>query len=288
MRRVISKVIIVSLLGASLSGCGVINRFTGSSDSAFEKIEPVTAGSKIYDSERSDDILLKVKTALDDEAELMTQDEALELEYTKDDGKHKVIKYRTRKLHDGNAYISKDIYTSLNDIDKEGHVVEYILSDKVTHTKEVVGTKADLNTIDWENGRSETEPSDIVNSELKMILDKADIDNSEVSVVDKGGEELYSVNCLIGIEDALSIMGLQSEAFGLNKDEIGNYKCTISVYADKEDYSIAGYDFNLSGFFDRYYKIADGLDNFEVTLCKFTNAINYSDKYSEIAMARFE
>ncbi|ETP72821.1 hypothetical protein UYO_1238 [Lachnospiraceae bacterium JC7] len=287
MRRVISKFILASLVGASLSGCGVINRFTGSSDSEFAKIEPVTAGSKIHDSKRSEDILLKVKSALDDEAELMTQDEALELEYTKDDEKHKVIKYRTRKLHDGNAYISKDIYTTLNDIDKEGHVVEYILSDRVTHTKEVIGSKSDLNKKDWEKGISVVEPSDIVNSEFKLILERADIDNSVVSVVDKGGEELYSVNSLIGIEDALKIMGLSPDAFGLSKDELGDYKCTISVYADMEDYSIAGYDFNLAGFFERYYEKAGRIENYDVTLCKFTNAINYSDRYSQIVMDRF-
>ena len=287
MRRVLSKFILALSIGAGLSGCGVVNRFTGSSDSEFVKIEPVTAGSKVYDSKKSDDVLVRVKAALDDEAERMTQDEALELEYTKDDETHKVIKYSTRKLHDGNAYISKDIYTTLNDTDKEGHVVKYILSDNVTHTKEVIGSKAELMKMDWENGVSETGPSDIVNSEFKMILEKADIDNSEVSVVNKGGEDLYSVNSLIGIEDALNIIGLSPEAFGLSRDAIDDYKCTISVYADMEDYSIAGYDFNLSNFFERYYKNADGIENYDVTLCKFTNAINYSDSYSEIDMVRF-
>lgn len=287
MRRVLSKFILALSIGAGLSGCGVVNRFTGSSDSEFVKIEPVTAGSKVYDSKKSDDVLVRVKAALDDEAERMTQDEALELEYTKDDETHKVIKYSTRKLHDGNAYISKDIYTTLNDTDKEGHVVKYILSDNVTHTKEVIGSKAELMKMDWENGVSETGPSDIVNSEFKMILEKADIDNSEVSVVNKGGEDLYSVNSLIGIEDALNIIGLSPEAFGLSRDAIDDYKCTISVYADMEDYSIAGYDFNLSNFFERYYKNVDGIENYDVTLCKFTNAINYSDSYSEIDMVRF-
>lgn len=287
MRRVLTKFILALSIGAGLSGCGVVNRFTGSSDSEFAKIEPVTEGSKVYDSKKSDDVLVRVKDALDDEAERMTQDEALELEYTKDDENHKVIKYRTRKLHDGNAYISKDIYTTLNDTDKEGHVVKYILSDNVTHTKEVIGSKAELMKMDWENGVSETGPSDIVNSEFKMILEKADIDNSEVSVVNKGGEDLYSVNSLIGIEDALNIIGLSPEAFGLSRDAIDDYKCTISVYADMEDYSIAGYDFNLSNFFERYYKNADGIENYNVTLCKFTNAINYSDSYSEIDMVRF-
>ena len=287
MRRVLSKFILVLSIGAVLSGCGVVNRFTGSSDKEYTKIEPVTAGSKLYDSKKADDILVKVKAAMDVEAERMTQDEALELEYTKDDETHRVIRYITRKLHDGNAYISKDIYTTLNDADKEGHVVKYILSDKVTHTKEVIGSKAELSSMDWENGVSEAEPSEVVSSELKQILEKADIDNSEVRVVNKAGEDLYSVNSLMGIEDVLNIIGLSPEAFGLMRDKIDNYKCTISVYVDMEDYSIAGYDFNLSDFFNRYYENAEGVENCDVVLCKFTNAINYSDSYSKISMVKF-
>ena len=103
---------------------------------------------------------------------------------------------------------------------------------------------------------------------LAVIVDK-DIENEPINLseVDKAldlslfevGEETndniesYTLTCYIPIYSELELMGINPDSVLVSKDNSGEYKGTIKIYADKSDYTIHKIEFSGKKAMDVYY-----------------------------------
>jgi lipoprotein len=134
---------------------------------------------------------------------------------------------------------------------------------------------------------------------LAVIVDK-DIENEPINLseVDKAldlslfevGEETndniesYTLTCYIPIYSELELMGINPDSVLVSKDNSGEYKGTIKIYADKSDYTIHKIEFSGKKAMDVYYNntyTASGESSEEVKIQKCRASFKLGD-YSDL------
>lgn len=134
---------------------------------------------------------------------------------------------------------------------------------------------------------------------LAVIVDK-DIENEPINLseVDKAldlslfevGEETndniesYTLTCYIPIYSELELMGINPDSVLVSKDNSGEYKGTIKIYADKSDYTIHKIEFSGKKAMDVYYNntyTASGASSEEVKIQKCRASFKLGD-YSDL------
>ena len=134
---------------------------------------------------------------------------------------------------------------------------------------------------------------------LAVIVDK-DIENEPINLseVDKAldlslfevGEETndniesYTLTCYIPIYSELELMGINPDSVLVSKDNSGEYKGTIKIYADKSDYTIHKIEFSGKKAMDVYYNntyTASGESSEDVKIQKCRASFKLGD-YSDL------
>lgn len=134
---------------------------------------------------------------------------------------------------------------------------------------------------------------------LAVIVDK-DIENEPINLseVDKAldlslfevGEETndniesYTLTCYITIYSELELMGINPDSVLVSKDNSGEYKGTIKIYADKSDYTIHKIEFSGKKAMDVYYNntyTASGESSEDVKIQKCRASFKLGD-YSDL------
>lgn len=134
---------------------------------------------------------------------------------------------------------------------------------------------------------------------LAVIVDK-DLENEPINLseVDKAldlslfevGEETndniesYTLTCYIPIYSELELMGINPDSVLVSKDNSGEYKGTIKIYADKSDYTIHKIEFSGKKAMDVYYNntyTASGESSEDVKIQKCRASFKLGD-YSDL------
>lgn len=96
---------------------------------------------------------------------------------------------------------------------------------------------------------------DIENEPINLSeIDKAlDLSLFEVGEETNDNIESYTLTCYIPIYSELELMGINPDSVLVSKDNSGEYKGTIKIYADKSDYTIHKIEFSGKKAMDVYY-----------------------------------
>ena len=131
---------------------------------------------------------------------------------------------------------------------------------------------------------------DIENEPINLSeIDKAlDLSLFEVGEETNDNIESYTLTCYIPIYSELELMGINPDSVLVSKDNSGEYKGTIKIYADKSDYTIHKIEFSGKKAMDVYYNntyTASGESSEEVKIqnCRATFKLgDYSDLKNDI------
>ena len=126
---------------------------------------------------------------------------------------------------------------------------------------------------------SETEPINL--SEVDKALD---LSLFEVGEETNDNIESYTLTCYIPIYSELELMGINPDSVLVSKDNSGEYKGTIKIYADKSDYTIHKIEFSGKKAMDVYYNntyTASGESSEEVKIQKCRASFKLGD-YSDL------
>lgn len=127
---------------------------------------------------------------------------------------------------------------------------------------------------------------DIENEPINLSeIDKAlDLSLFEVGEETNDNIESYTLTCYIPIYSELELMGINPDSVLVSKDNSGEYKGTIKIYADKSDYTIHKIEFSGKKAMDVYYNntyTASGESSEEVKIQKCRASFKLGD-YSDL------
>lgn len=125
----------------------------------------------------------------------------------------------------------------------------------------------------------ENEPINL--SEIDKVLD---LSLFEVGEETNDNIESYTLTCYIPIYSELELMGINPDSVLVSKDNSGEYKGTIKIYADKSDYTIHKIEFSGKKAMDVYYNntyTASGESSEEVKIQKCRASFKLGD-YSDL------
>lgn len=125
----------------------------------------------------------------------------------------------------------------------------------------------------------ENEPINL--SEVDKVLD---LSLFEVGEETNDNIESYTLTCYIPIYSELELMGINPDSVLVSKDNSGEYKGTIKIYADKSDYTIHKIEFSGKKAMDVYYNntyTASGESSEEVKIQKCRASFKLGD-YSDL------
>lgn len=125
----------------------------------------------------------------------------------------------------------------------------------------------------------ENEPINL--SEVDKVLD---LSLFEVGEETNDNIESYTLTCYIPIYSELELMGINPDSVLVSKDNSGEYKGTIKIYADKSDYTIHKIEFSGKKAMDVYYNntyTASGESSEDVKIQKCRASFKLGD-YSDL------
>ena len=127
---------------------------------------------------------------------------------------------------------------------------------------------------------------DIENEPINLSeIDRAlDLSLFEVGEETNDNIESYTLTCYIPIYSELELMGINPDSVLVSKDNSGEYKGTIKIYADKSDYTIHKIEFSGKKAMDVYYNntyTASGESSEEVKIQKCRASFKLGD-YSDL------
>lgn len=125
----------------------------------------------------------------------------------------------------------------------------------------------------------ENEPINL--SEIDKVLD---LSLFEVGEETNDNIESYTLTCYIPIYSELELMGINPDSVLVSKDNSGEYKGTIKIYADKSDYTIHKIEFSGKKAMDVYYNntyTASGESSEDVKIQKCRASFKLGD-YSDL------
>lgn len=127
---------------------------------------------------------------------------------------------------------------------------------------------------------------DIENEPINLSeIDKAlDLSLFEVGEETNDNIESYTLTCYIPIYSELELMGINPDSVLVSKDNSGEYKGTIKIYADKSDYTIHKIEFSGKKAMDVYYNntyTASGESSEDVKIQKCRASFKLGD-YSDL------
>ena len=125
----------------------------------------------------------------------------------------------------------------------------------------------------------ENEPINL--SEIDKVID---LSLFEVGEETNDNIESYTLTCYIPIYSELELMGINPDSVLVSKDNSGEYKGTIKIYADKSDYTIHKIEFSGKKAMDVYYNntyTASGESSEEVKIQKCRASFKLGD-YSDL------
>lgn len=264
----------------SLVGCG----------KKGPKIEPGVSGTEIKDDSVKQETLEKFLAAIDNNITKMSVNRALELEYevtaegVETPETHVINKYIMTKYDGTSVFNRTDAFVTLNGEEKEGHKLEYLLQGKKRKSKEIVGTADDLNKYKWVEESIDINPDEFINHTKELILSKVNFEEYILTDdADVDGEMLYEISTLIDVNEALNILGISAAGIGLDTEKTAEEKCTIDIFFDKEDFSLARIRVNLTEVLANCYKLMEEAEKqYTAGKCEYSEAFNYDDQSSKI------
>ena len=236
-------------------------------------------GNKIKE-EQANEIKSKALESLKATPSTVVKTNSLELNYKIGEDEHKIIEYSRYKEHEGKVYIQKDINVKLNDDETEAHSVDYVLDGK-RYRKFVKGADSELADMDYTIYKDESEPSDLIDNGFSLIADKIEIKKVDEKSI--AGEKLYHVNGEVPLNVCGIVADVNMNTLGAIDEDMENVLCSIDIYLDEEDYSLAQVDMDLTKVLNKSV-IEKNKADVKLDDLKFSSVMDYSDTFSIIPL----